>query len=184
MQFAHDTEDALEFAVELGNTDPAASRNGTEELATLGQLAEFLARYPFSGRIDGDERERRDVLNARDRVRLVWTLDRDDAVLQVNEMLADARALPYLARHDGFDWHMHATTPDAPLGERMRVEAALAVMDVIRMDEMKRLRLCEADDCEGLILDLSRNGSKRFCSVRCGSRMNMIAFRKRKGAQG
>jgi len=183
MQFAHDTEEALEFAVELGNTDPAASRSGTDELATLDQLAEFLAQYPFSGRIDGDERERRDVLRARDQVRLVWALDRDDAVLQVNSMLAAAHALPYLARHDGTDWHLHATTPDAPLGERMRVEAALALTDVIRMDEMQRLRICDADDCEGLILDLSRNGSKRFCSARCGSRMNMIAFRKRKGAQ-
>ncbi|MBG6058023.1 putative RNA-binding Zn ribbon-like protein [Cryobacterium sp. MP_M5] len=183
MHFAHDTEEALEFAVELGNTDPVASRSGTDELATLDQLAEFLAQYPFSGRIDGDERERRDVLRARDQVRLVWALDRDDAVLQVNSMLAEAHALPYLARHDGSDWHLHATTPDAPLGERMRVEAALALTDVIRMDEMKRLRICEADDCEGLILDLSRNGSKRFCSARCGSRMNMIAFRKRKGAQ-
>lgn len=183
MQFAHDTEEALEFAVELGNTDPTASRSGTDELANLDQLAQFLARYPFSGRIDGDEPERQDVLRARDQLRLVWSLDRDDAVLQVNGMLADAQALPYLARHDGSDWHMHATTPDAPLGERMRVEAALALADVIRMDEMQRLRICEADDCAGLILDLSRNGSKRFCSARCGSRMNMIAFRKRKGAQ-
>ena len=183
MQFAHDTEEALEFAVELGNTDSAASRSGTDEIATLEQLADFLAGYPFSGRIDGDERERQDVLRARDQVRFVWSLERDAAVVQVNKMLADAHALPYLARHDGSDWHMHATTPDAPLGERMRVEAALALTDVIRMDEMQRLRICGADDCAGLILDLSRNGSKRFCSARCGSRMNMIAFRKRKGAQ-
>ena len=182
MQFAHDTVESLEFAVDLGNTDPWASRSGTDELATLEQLAEFIAGYPFSGRIDGDESERLDVLRARDQVRLVWTLDRDAAALQVNTMLTEARAMPYLARHDASDWHLHATTPDAPLGERLRVEASLALMDVIRMDEMRRLRICEADDCAGLILDLSRNGSKRFCSARCGSRMNMIAFRKRKGA--
>lgn len=183
MQFAHDTEESLEFAVELGNTDPEASRSGTDELATLEQLSELLGRYPFSGRIDGDEDELRDVLRARDQVRRVWTLDRDAAVVEVNRMLEEAQAMPYLARHDGCDWHLHATKPDAPLGERMRVEASLALMDVIRMNEMQRLRICEADDCAGLILDLSRNGSKRFCSVRCGSRMNMIAFRKRKGAQ-
>ena len=47
-------------------------------------------------------------------------------------------------------------------------------------NEMDRLRVCAADDCEGLLLDLSRNGLKRFCSVRCGNRMNMIAFRERK----
>jgi predicted RNA-binding Zn ribbon-like protein len=182
MQFAHDTVESLDFAVELANTAPEASPSGEDELATTDQLAEMLARYPFSGRIDGDEAERRDVLRARDQIRRVWTLDRDSAVVEVNRMLDEARALPYLARHDGVDWHLHATTPDAPLGERMRVEAALALMDVIRMDEMQRLRICEADDCEGLVLDLSRNGSKRFCSSRCGSRMNMIAFRKRQGA--
>ena len=182
MQFAHDTEASLEFAVELANTAPEASRSGDDELATVQQLAELLARYPFTGRIDGDEAERRDVLRARDQIRRVWTLDRDAAVLEVNRMLDEARAMPYLTRHDGLDWHLHATPPDAPLGERMRVEASLALTDVIRMDEMQRLRICEADDCEGLVLDLSRNGSKRFCSTRCGSRMNMIAFRRRQDA--
>jgi predicted RNA-binding Zn ribbon-like protein len=48
------------------------------------------------------------------------------------------------------------------------------------MDETRRLRVCGADDCDGLFLDLSRNGSKRFCSVRCGNRVNMTAFRARR----
>jgi predicted RNA-binding Zn ribbon-like protein len=183
MRFAHDTEQALEFAAELGNTAPEAERGGAEELATPEQLAAFLARYTFTGRIDGGERELRDVVRARDQIRRIWRMDRDAAVVEVNRMLDEAHATPYLARHDGLDWHLHASPPDAPLAERMRVEAALALMDVIRMDEMQRLRICEADDCDGLVLDLSRNGSKRFCSVRCGSRMNMIAYRKRQDAK-
>jgi predicted RNA-binding Zn ribbon-like protein len=96
-------------------------------------------------------------------------------------MLREARALPYLTRHDGSDWHLHATEPGAPLAERIRAEAAFALIDVIRMNEMGRLRVCAADDCTGLLVDLSRNGSKRFCSVRCGNRMNMVAFRERQG---
>ena len=60
----------------------------------------------------------------------------------------------------------------------------MALVDVIRSDETGRLRVCEADDCEGLLLDLSRNGSKRFCSVRCGNRMNMVAFRRRAETAG
>jgi predicted RNA-binding Zn ribbon-like protein len=47
------------------------------------------------------------------------------------------------------------------------------------MDATERLRVCAAPDCTGLLVDLSRNGSKRFCSVRCGNRVNMIAFRER-----
>ncbi|TFD11509.1 CGNR zinc finger domain-containing protein [Cryobacterium sp. TMT1-2-2] len=163
----------------LGDTDPGASRSGRDELETVADLAALLAPIPFTGRIDGNDAELLDVRQTRALLRRVWTLDRDDAVTEVNRILREARALPQLARHDVSDWHLHATVPEAPLGERMRVEAALALIDVIRSDEMRRLRICEADDCTGLVLDLSRNGSKRFCSVRCGNRMNMIAFRER-----
>ncbi|MDJ0378270.1 CGNR zinc finger domain-containing protein [Cryobacterium sp. PH31-L1] len=182
MHFAPDTEEALEFVVLLGDTDPGASRSGRDELETLADLAALLAPIPFTGRIDGDDAELFDVRQTRALLRRVWTLDRDDAVTEVNRILREAKALPQLARHDVSDWHLHATVPEAPLGERMRVEAALALIDVIRSDEMRRLRICEADDCTGLVLDLSRNGSKRFCSVRCGNRMNMIAFRERQAA--
>ncbi|WP_199183343.1 CGNR zinc finger domain-containing protein [Cryobacterium sp. Y82] len=179
MHFAPDTEEALEFVVMLGSTDPGASRSGRDELQTLADLTAMLAPIPFTGRIDGDNVELLDVRQTRALLRRVWTLDRDDAVTEINRMLREAGALPQLARHDVSDWHLHATVPEAPLGERMRVEAALALIDVIRSDEMGRLRICEADACTGLVLDLSRNGSKRFCSVRCGNRMNMIAFRER-----
>ena len=180
MQFAPDTVDALEFAVALCDTDPGASRSGEDELATTEQLAALLVDNRYSGRVDGDEAELQDVRATRERIQRTWALDRDAAALEVNAMLAEAHALPYLMRHDGFDWHLHATAQDAPLAERIRVEIALALVDVIRSGETGRLRVCGADDCTGLVLDLSRNASKRFCSVRCGNRMNMIAFRARK----
>lgn len=184
MRFAPDTEDSLAFVVALCNTEPPASRSGTDELATVGQLQALLSQHSYSGRIDHDEAELRDVHRTRALLRQVWTLGRDDAVEAVNKMLRDANALPQLVRHDALDWHMHATEPTSQLAERIRVEAALALMDVIRMNEMDRLRICAADDCTGLLLDLSRNGLKRFCSVRCGNRMNMIAFRERRADRG
>jgi len=182
--FAPDTEESLAVVVALGNTAPGASRSGGDELATVDQLAGLLVRFSYTGRIDHDEAELRDVRQAREQLRRVWTLDRDEAVGAVNAMLRDAKALPFLTRHDALDWHLHATSPDAPLAERIRAEAALALVDVIRMNETRRLRVCGADDCAGLLLDLSRNGLKRFCSVRCGNRMNMIAFRERRSGTG
>jgi predicted RNA-binding Zn ribbon-like protein len=179
LHFAPDTEETLEFTVSLANTCPDASRSGLDEIATAQQLGDFLTRWHYSGRIDHDEVELRDVLHTRNLLRGVWSLDTDDAVDAINGMLRRARALPRLARHDGSPWHLHATEPDAPLAERIRVEVALALVDVIRSGEIDRLRHCEADNCAGLLVDLSRNGSKRFCSVRCGNRMNMIAFRER-----
>ena len=180
MHFAPDTEVSLDFIVALVNTEPEASRSGHDELATREQLDALLTRYVFTGRIDHDETELQAVQQTRTILRRVWTLERDAAALEVNRMLGQTQAQLSLARHDGMDWHLHATDPQAPLAERMRMEAALALIDVIRTDEMGRLRVCAADDCTGLLLDLSRNGSKRFCSVRCGNRMNMIAFRERR----
>ncbi len=179
MHFAPDTEETLNFTVALCNSVPSASRSGVDELETVPELLEFLAAWSYSGRIDGSVTELVEVHQTRARLRRLWTLPRDAAVTETNAMLSEANALPQLTRHDGSDWHWHATAPDAPLAERIRVEVALAFADVIRMDEGARLRVCEADDCDGLLADLSRNGSKRFCSIRCGNRMNMIAFRAR-----
>ncbi|MEU8242913.1 CGNR zinc finger domain-containing protein [Actinoplanes missouriensis] len=180
MLFAPDTEESLEFVVTLVNTSPGASRSGGDEIATVDQLSELLRGYVYSGRIDHDEAELAAVRETRALLREVWTLDRDAAVEAVNRMLREAGALPFLTRHDDSDWHIHATEPTAPLAERIRVEAALALIDVIRTGETNRLRVCGADDCTGIFIDLSKNGSKRFCSVRCGNRVNMVNYRARR----
>ncbi len=98
----------------------------------------------------------------------------------VNELLADARALPQLTRHDRFDWHLHAVSPDAPLDRRIAVETAMAMIDVIRADEMSRLGVCAQDDCQSIVLDLSRNRSKIFCGGACSNRAAVAAYRARR----
>ncbi|MGL4339555.1 MAG: CGNR zinc finger domain-containing protein [Rhodoglobus sp.] len=179
MHFAPDTICALFFAVALGNTDPNASPSGRDEIATTPQLTAFLEDHRYSGRRDQDDLELASVHTSRELLRRTWRLSRDDAATEVNRMLREANAMPFLMRHDHLDWHLHATAADAPLAERIRVEVSLAIVDVIRSDENHRMRVCEAPDCNGLLFDLSRNGSKRFCSIRCGNRMNQLAYRQR-----
>ena len=99
--------------------------------------------------------------------------------MAVNEMLAQARALPQLVRHDALDWHLHAIASDAPLDRRVLVETAMAMVDVLRSDELSRLSVCADEDCRGLVLDLSRNRSRRFCSTRCANRNAVAAYRAR-----
>lgn len=179
MQFAPDTIDTLAFMVALVNTVPGASRSGEDELSTPAELTALLAEHAYTGRFDRDEPELAEVVDTRTLLRHIWSHGRDEAVPVVNRMLSEANALPHLVRHDGWDWHLHATEPSAPLAERIRVEVAFALIDVIRAHEWERLRICAASDCTGVFVDLSRNGSKRFCSIRCGNRMNMIEHRAR-----
>ncbi|AZI58223.1 CGNR zinc finger domain-containing protein [Nakamurella antarctica] len=182
MQFAPDTIDVLDFDVAFCNTDPAGSKSGLDELTSAAQLQELVRIHRYTGRIDCDDRELADVARVRDEIRVLWAMERDVLATRINKILAAVTFLPQLARHDGLDWHLHATGSDAPLAERIRVEAALAFIDVIRADATDRLRICAASDCAGLLVDLSRNSSKRFCSVRCSNRVNMIAYRERQSA--
>ena len=113
---------------------------------------------------------------------LPWIEDAAVVADGVNRLLADGGALPQLVRHDGWDWHLHATTPDAPLATRMAVEAAMALLDVVRARELERLKTCDADDCADAHVDLSRNRSRRYCGTRCGNRADAAAYRARKAA--
>ena len=67
-----------------------------------------------------------------------------------------------------------------PLANRMAVEAAMAMTDVIRMGELSRLRVCAADDCNNVVVDLSKNRSRRYCEAGCGNRANVAAYRARR----
>lgn len=183
MIFAHDTEASLMAMVELVNTEARSSHSGEDELSTIEQLDAFVARHRYTGSFTHTVGELETVRELRPEFRRFWSLDRDDSVEVINAMLRQGHALPQLVRHDGWDWHLHATHPDAPFAVRIRVETAMAMIDVVRADEDERLRVCAADDCEAVFIDFSRNRSKRYCDVgNCGNRMNVTAYRARRAA--
>jgi predicted RNA-binding Zn ribbon-like protein len=171
--FAHDTEVALAAASALVNT---AEDGG---LDTLAELDAFLAEWGYTGSRKRNRAELEAVQELRPRLRQVWYEDKDGAVRIVNALLREASALPRLVKHDEWDYHLHATSPEQPLADRMAVEAAMAFVDVIRMDELDRLRSCAADDCESVYVDLSKNRSRRFCDSKCLNRANVAAYRAR-----
>jgi predicted RNA-binding Zn ribbon-like protein len=177
MLFAHDTEMSLQAAVLLVN-----SAEEPDTLETVADLDDFYARFEYSGRHDRDRAEVEEVRALRPVLRRLLLASRDEAVGIVNQMLAEARALPQLVRHDDWDWHLHAVEPDAPLATRITVETAMAMIDVIRADEMSRLGVCADATCQGVVLDLSRNRSRRFCSTACGNRNAVAAYRARQSA--
>jgi predicted RNA-binding Zn ribbon-like protein len=181
MLFSHDTEAALAETAALINT---LGLDG-DELVTLADLDDFLARHPYSGILRRTPEELESVRALRPRLRKFWTIaDRDEAAVLVNEILDEADARPYLARHDEWDWHLHVTRPDAPLADRIAAEAAMAILDLIRADALGRLRICAAEDCKDVLIDFSKNSSKRYCDTgNCGNRTNVAAYRARKRLQ-
>jgi predicted RNA-binding Zn ribbon-like protein len=177
--FAHDTEVALAAAAALVNT----GRGRTEQLPDTAALDRFTAAWGWTGERTHDQAELDAVRELRPRLARLWEASPDDAAGLVNTLLREAHALPQLVKHDGWDYHLHATPPDAPLADRMAVEAAMAFADVVRTQQLERLRLCAADDCSNVHVDLSKNRSRRFCSTLCANRTNVAAYRTRHAAR-
>lgn len=180
MLFAHDTEDALATAAALINT----ASGGEEQLATREDLDRFLKEQQFTGSRTHDAAELEAVRDLRPKLREIWTANEAEAAEKLNRLLRDAHALPQLVKHDQWDWHIHAVTHDAPLETRLEVEAAMALVDVVRGKEMDRLRLCAADDCDAVLIDLSKNRSKRYCDTgNCANRVHVAAYRARQAGK-
>jgi predicted RNA-binding Zn ribbon-like protein len=178
MLFTHDTEVSLNATAAFVNT----ARGGAEALPDVAALDAFVAHWRWTGGRTHDQAELDAVRALRPRVAALWDMTEDEAVELVNTLLRDASALPQLVKHDGWEYHIHATSPDAPLADRMAVDVAMAFADVIRTGELARLRLCAALDCDDVLVDLSKNRSRRFCSLTCANRVNVAAYRSRRGA--
>ena len=162
------------------NTDSPAG----ERLPDVAALESFLTEHQYSGCRRRPAAELDDVRALRPRLRAVWqTSNVDDAVAVVNRLLWDADARPRLARHDAWDWHLHVTEDGAPSAQRLAAEAAMAFADLIRAGEFDRLRSCAADDCAAVLVDLSRNRSRRYCDTgNCGNRLHVATYRARRAA--
>jgi len=176
--FSHDTVMALASAAALVNTD---SDDG-DQLADQAGLDAFVERFQISGDRRRSSEELESVRELRTRLRAIWTArTRDEAAAIVNDLLAESDARPYLTKHDEWDWHLHLTKPDAPLAQRIGAEAAMGFLDLVRADDLDRLRICAAGDCSDVLVDLSKNRSKRYCDTgNCGNRTNVAAYRARK----
>lgn len=187
MNFSHDTELTLKVAGVLVNSD----RGGGDTLGDQAALDVFLDSYGWTGRRDRDAAELDAVHRIRTRLGRIWAaagqLDgaEERTVELVNDLLADTRATPWLTRHPEMpEWHLHLASADDPLAQRMGAEMAMALADLIRAGELRRLKICAAPDCGAVLIDLSRNRSRMFCDTgNCGNRQHVAAYRERRARE-
>ncbi|EFV12013.1 CGNR zinc finger domain-containing protein [Segniliparus rugosus] len=160
---------------------------GADVLASQSALRGYLDEHGWTGRRDGDEAELAAMRALRARIRVLWELlDQEEAlVAEVNSLLAANRANPWLTRHpEAPYWHLHFNQTDDPLAERIGADVAMTFAELIRADELSRLKRCAAPDCDAVLIDLSRNRSRMFCDIgNCGNRIHVAAYRARKARE-
>lgn len=182
MDLGHDTEHALATVVDLVNTDPRVA--GSEGLPDAAALRAFIDEHQVSEIGELSAADVTAVHRLRRRLRdIVAAPDDATAIALVNALVADARTTPRLTDHDGWPLHIHYFAPGARVAEHLAADGAMALAHLLAAGERDRLRTCAAPDCSRVLVDLSRNRSKRYCDARtCGNRLHVAAYRARRRA--
>jgi predicted RNA-binding Zn ribbon-like protein len=182
--FSHDVEHALSCVVDLVNTRPCSTHE--DLLGDLDDLRDFVERNAVS---EVGPLTRADLLavgDLRERFRQIFAATGDaEAADRINALVADAPVTPRLTAHDGYGWHVHYFAPGASLAEHVAVDGGMALAHLISVGERERLHACDAEGCDQVLVDLSRNRSRRYCDARtCGNRVHVAAYRERRRADG
>ena len=181
--FSHDTVHSLACVVDLVNSAPSGGSD--DELPDLDALRRFVTRHRVSEVSRLTHEDLGGVRALRDRFRPVFGAGDDEtAARAINALVAQAAVNPRLTDHDGYDWHVHYFSPGASLADHLAVDGGMAMAHVLSLGERERLRRCEAPDCDQVLVDLTRNRSKRYCDARtCGNRLHVAAYRERRRAE-
>jgi predicted RNA-binding Zn ribbon-like protein len=183
VELGHDTIAALERVVALVNTAPECA--GHEGMADVAALRTFVDDHQVSEIHSLDEGDLRSVRRLRRRLQEVFAAAADTGdprrvVSLVNAIIADARTTPRLTDHDGWPLHVHYFAPGAAVAEHLAADCGMALAFVLAAGERDRLRQCAAPDCSRVLVDLSRNRSRRYCDAQtCGNRLHVAAYRAR-----
>ncbi len=162
-----------EQAAALVNSAPRET-DPPEKLSALADLEALLAAGPEAPPHAPGEDDLRELRALRPRLRPAFeAASMEELAAALNPLL-------------GGGWRM-AEQPDggwalAPRGgERLAAwfgaRAARGLAELAMTYGVERLHVCAAGDCLRAVVDVSRNGTRRFCSRTCASRTNVRRHR-------
>jgi predicted RNA-binding Zn ribbon-like protein len=163
-------ESGVDLAVALLNTwdtydDPHEHLEGIEDLRLFLELV-----GPPTGPHPARPADLEAVKSVRDRLRRVFeTADEREAVRVLNEVAAEAGAVPRLERA-GADWVVRYGPDEREVVGHLAATAAGALLEVARGHGLTRFGTCAASPCTGVFVDRTKNRRKRYCCELCADR--------------
>ncbi|MCI2422987.1 CGNR zinc finger domain-containing protein [Saccharopolyspora sp. K220] len=178
-------------ATDLVNTAPEV-RSAGEVLVAPAALARFLVEHDIhpdalaNGRQPTDD-DLDQVLALRGEIRdIIETTSEDSVAEGAARLVARAGIGPVLQRdaEDRWQWYV-ATTSDVSLAEELAVLVGTGLLGALRTLGHDRFRACASPVCNGVFVDTSRAGRRRYCMPDlCGNRVNVANHRARHRASG
>ncbi|GAB3475845.1 CGNR zinc finger domain-containing protein [Nocardiopsis coralliicola] len=152
------------------NSAPVADGVRTEQL-TGSTGAELASRFGGAG----TEAELLHLQRTRNALQSVIR-EEGHAAEQLAEAVSGAALLPEVTG-DGVEWHL-----DAPADQLLSARTVLAWSRVVE-EHPGRLRACANTECNLFLVDRSRPGTAKWCSMAtCGNRMKARAHSRRSRA--
>lgn len=147
-----------------------------ERLPDAAAFKAFLRSYGHEEAAAGaTSRELRAAWRLRDRLRRAWEAPTEDAAVGVlNEVVADAHAVPRLVRDWTGRWRFRYGA-----SSWLAAETSIGLLDAVLSDGWDRFGICEAPPCRNVFVDRSRNRGRRYCRTACANRAAQAAHRAR-----
>ncbi|MFG1709065.1 CGNR zinc finger domain-containing protein [Nonomuraea sp. M3C6] len=189
MDYNSHTDTVVRVAVALVNALTPGERRGRTFPAPgeVGKAATEGLRAAYPAHREVSETEGAELIEVAARLRTVFAAvsaaDIDTAATQVNTLLEETNARPMLERHDGEPWHLHFHGRGGTMAGDWAASCATGLAIVLGSEFSDRLGVCTAPHCDRVYVDVSRNGTRRFCSTACQNRVKTAAFRARGRAE-
>ncbi|MFI0975647.1 CGNR zinc finger domain-containing protein [Streptomyces sp. NPDC021093] len=182
-------------ATDLVNTSALVWRTAGEVLTGPAELAAFLAEHdvrldalPAGGLPTDDDLAQ--VLELRQETRALLELTSEDEVVEgANRLVRRASAgLALLRDGEGagegkgegdLQWYV-TTAPNASVADELAVLVGTGLLGVLHTLSHERFRYCASPVCEGMFVDTSKAGRRRYCMPGlCGNRQHVANHRAR-----
>ncbi|MFD2471243.1 CGNR zinc finger domain-containing protein [Amycolatopsis silviterrae] len=171
---------AVETAVALANT--LRPVKGEDSLQTVEQLRDFLDAHGPAAEAGLTRADLTEARALRETVRDVLeraSTDAAGAASLLNDGLRRSRATPEL-RHENGRWWTEVTSDTDRVTAHLAATTLSALAAVIATLGPDRLGVCAGLNCRATFVDLSRNGSKQYCTRTCAHRASVAAYRSRR----
>ncbi|MFD7317793.1 CGNR zinc finger domain-containing protein [Streptomyces sp. NPDC059883] len=175
-------------ATDLVNTSPVVRTALGEILTGPAALARFLAEHDVrrDALADGrrpDDADLEAVRVLRGEIRAILEAGAEEQVVEAASALVARGGIgPSLYRDAEGHWQWYvAISPGTSVADELAVLMGTGLLGALRTLSHDRFRRCASPVCEGMFVDTSKAGRRRYCMPEvCGNRLNVASHRARK----